>query len=42
MKHVKRISTAKASDAFGEIFFQIWWSVFSWILTGALGSKGDK
>lgn len=45
MKHVHVITTtvpvAKASDAAGQIFFQIWLSVFTWILTGALGSKGD-
>lgn len=41
MKHVKSITVAKASDPFGSIFFQIWWAVFSWIITGAIGSK-DK
>lgn len=39
MRHIKTITTAKASDAAGAIFFQIWLSVFTWILTGALGSK---
>lgn len=40
MKHVKTITVAKASDAAGAIFFQIWLSVFTAILTGAFGSKG--
>ena len=44
MKHVKSISTvktAKAIDPAGAIFLQIWWAVFSWILTGAIGSKNN-
>lgn len=44
MKHTKTISavkTAKAIDPAGAIFLQIWWAVFSWILTGALGSKSN-
>lgn len=39
MKHIKTVTVAPASDAAGQIFFQIWLSVFTWILTGAFGSK---
>jgi hypothetical protein len=45
MKHVKRISVAKAAtskqfdDPAGAIFFQVWLSVFTTILAGAFGFK---
>jgi len=40
MKHIKRISVAKASsDPFGMIFLQLWATVFFTILTGAFGGK---
>lgn len=40
MRHIKTVSVQKASDDVGLIFFQIWLSVFSSILAGALGLKG--
>jgi len=44
MKHCKTISLAKADtkqfdDPAGAIFFQIWLTVVSFILTGAFGEK---
>ncbi len=39
MRHVKTITVSKASDGAGAIFFQIWLSVFTWIISGAFGSK---
>jgi len=42
MKHVRPISVAKASDAFGAIFFQIWLSLFVSLLTGAFGSAKGR
>ncbi len=41
MKHVKPVTVAKASDPFGAIFFQIWLSVFTWLITGAF-SEGKS
>lgn len=41
MRHIKHVSVAKASDAAGYIFFQIWLSVFTWLLTGALSEGKD-
>ena len=35
MKHLRPISIAKASDAFGYFFFQIWLAAFTAILSGA-------
>lgn len=39
MRHIQAITVPKASDAAGAIFFQIWLSVITWMLTGAFGSK---
>jgi hypothetical protein len=41
MKHVRPISVAKASDAFGSIFLQIWLSAFVTLLSGAFGASKD-
>jgi hypothetical protein len=35
MKHLRPISVAKASDAFGYIFFQIWLTAFTALLSAA-------
>lgn len=40
MRHIKTVSVQKASDSAGQIFFQIWLSVFSSLLAGAFGLKG--
>jgi hypothetical protein len=46
MKHTKQVTLAKAmtagekdSDAAGALFFQVWLTVFMWILTGAFGKQ---
>jgi len=39
MKHIKTVTVAKASDAAGQIFLQIWLQVFTAILAGAFGLK---
>lgn len=41
MKHVRPITMAKASDAFGAIFLQVWLSAFITLLSGALGASKD-
>lgn len=41
-KHIRPISIAQAEpkqDGFGAVFFQIWLSVFTWILAGAFGKN---
>ena len=40
MKHVRPVSVAKANDAFGALFFQVWLSAFVTLLSGAFGAKG--
>ena len=35
MKHIRTISTAKASDTFGIIFLQLWLQTFIFLVTGA-------
>ena len=46
MLHIKTITAAiaqvpaKASDATGQAFLQLWWFVMSFILGGAFGGKG--
>jgi hypothetical protein len=35
MKHLRPISVAKASDAFGYFFFQIWLTAFTALLSAA-------
>ena len=40
MKHLKSISVRKAQDdVFGYIFLQLWLTVFTAMLTAALGEK---
>ena len=43
MKHVRIVSLGKAdvkqSDAFADLFFQIWLTVLSFIITGAFSQK---
>jgi len=42
MRHIRTITVAKASDAFGYFFLQIWLAAFFTLLTGAFGSAKDK
>ena len=42
MKHIRPITVAKASDAFGAIFLQVWLSAFITLLSGAFGAAKDK
>lgn len=42
MKHIRTISVAKASDAFGYFFLQIWLTAFVTLLSGAFGAAKDK
>lgn len=35
MKHLRPISVAKASDTFGYIFFQLWLTAFTTLLSAA-------
>ena len=42
MKHIRTITTAKASDSFGYFFLQIWLTAFFTLLQGALGASKDK
>ena len=43
MRHIQRITIAKAEekqgDVAGQIFFQLWLTVFTFILSGAFGTK---
>ena len=41
MKHVRPITTARASDGFGYIFLQIWLAAFTTLLSGAFGASKD-
>ena len=39
MKHIKTVTVAKASDPFGDVFFQVWLTAFVTMLSAAFGSK---
>jgi len=40
MKHIKNVTVAKAvNDPFGNVFLQLWFTVFFSIITGAFGGK---
>lgn len=42
MKHIRPISVAKASDAFGSIFLQVWLNAFLFLLSGVFNEAKDK
>jgi hypothetical protein len=42
MKHLRPISVAKASDAAGYLFLQLWLSMFFTIISAAINDDKDK